>query len=127
MHLFIWITTALLLGCWTLLAWASAWLLGLDPAWLADWATRVRELPLAPTLDLWVPGWDGLLAGLMSLLHTLMAGFGQAGVVLVWVVWGLGALLLVGAAALGSGVVRWTRRSGQPRGDGPAAPPGYRA
>jgi hypothetical protein len=111
MHLFIWITTALLLACWTLLAWASAWLLGLDPSWISDLAARLGELPLAPTLDAWLPGWDGLLASLMTLLQTLLAGFGQAGVVLVWVVWGLGALLLLGTAALGSGLVQWVRRS----------------
>lgn len=120
MHLFIWITTALLLACWTLLAWASAWLLGLDPAWISDLAARLRELPAAATLDLWVPGWDGLLASLMSLLQVLLAGFGQVGVALVWVVWGFGALLLLGAAALGSGLVKMLRRSAAPQG--PTAP-----
>lgn len=121
MHLFIWITTALLLACWTLLAWASAWLLGLDPAWITDLAARLRELPMAATLDMWMPGWDGLLTSLMSLLQTLLAGFGQVGVALVWVLWGVGALLLLGAAALGSGLVKMLRRGAPPQGPTPSA------
>lgn len=115
MHGLIWILALVVWAGWSLLAWAAGWVLGLDPSWISELATRVREWPLAPSLDLWLPGWDGPTAVALGGLHALMAGFGQAGVIVIWVVWGLGTVLIAGAAALASGLVHLVRRTTAPR------------
>lgn len=111
MHILIWVLAALALGFWTLLAWATAWVLGLDPAWLGSVANHVAEWPAAPWLDTWVPGWQELTVAGIELARTLLGWLGGTGQVLVWIVWGLGAALIVGLGALGSGVVAVVRRA----------------
>jgi hypothetical protein len=114
MHILIWVLALVALGLWTLLAWASAWVLGLDPSWVGDLAPQVAQLPGAAWLDVWVPGWQPLVVATIEFARTLLGWLGGAGVVIVWVVWGLGSVLVVGAAALGSVAVGLVRRGLRP-------------
>jgi hypothetical protein len=122
MHILIWSFAVLGLLLWTALAWATAWLLGLDPNWVGSMADKLGQLPGAAFFDTWVPGWEVLLGGTLAAAQALLAFAGGAGVVLVWVFWGFGAALLVGAAALGSLAVVLIRRATRPA---PPAAPGY--
>lgn len=121
MHILIWSLALLALGGWTLLAWATAWVLGLDPALIGAWSGRVGELPGAAWLDLWLPGWDTLLVATLELTRELFAALGRIGPWLVWGAWAVGAALVLGTAALASAVVGGARRVLAPA---PAAQPG---
>ncbi len=112
MHILIWVLAALALGCWTLLAWATAWVLGLDPSLLDN---------LAANIDLWLPGWQPAAVATLQITRELFAALGGIGTWLVWGAWAVGAVLVVGCAALGSVVVMAARRAMAPRA---AAAPG---
>jgi hypothetical protein len=126
----VWISVVSLLALWSLTAWAlhaaAVWALssagtlggvtasggGLSwPAWLAPWVPSELTQAL-----------DALLAGLVPALQSaLSAAPALAGGITVatWLVWALGAVLLVvlGIAAHGA-VALWRRRDG-----GDAVPP----
>lgn len=123
MHILIWAFAALALGFWTLLAWATAWVLGLDPNLLGSWSGELGQLPGAAWLDLWLPGWQGLVVAVMELVRSLFAALGTIGPWLVWAAWGLGALLIVGTAALLSAAIGLTRRALKPAAPNPPNPP----
>jgi len=121
MHILIWVLAALALGCWTLLAWATAWVLGLDPSLLDNLAANIGGMPGAAWLDLWLPGWQPAAVATLQLTRELFAALGAIGTWLVWGAWAVGAVLVVGCAALGSVVVMAARRAMAPRA---AAAPG---
>ncbi len=121
MHFFIWICTALLLALWSATAWGLYRLLGLDPSWVSDLKPLIGAIPDGEVIDAWVPGWRGLLQSLVDLTQSLLSGLGSAAPWLVGVVWAVGALALLGAGALGSGIVALVRRQGKP--PAPPAPP----
>jgi hypothetical protein len=123
MHILNWAMAALALGLWTWIAWAAAWVLGLDPALIGGWSGRVGEWPGAAWLDLWLPGWDGLVVALVGLARELFAALGSIGPWLVWAAWGLGALLIVGTAALLSAAIGLTRRALKPATPNPPPTP----
>lgn len=114
MHILIWVLAALALGCWTLLAWATAWVLGLDPSVIGNLAANIASMPGAAWLDLWIPGWQPLAVATLELMRDLFAALGSIGSWLVWAAWGLGALLIVGCAVLGSLAVGLVRRATRP-------------
>ncbi len=114
MHILIWVLAALALGCWTLLAWATAWVLGLDPSVIGNLAAGIGAMPGAAWLDLWIPGWQALAVATLELTRDLFAALGSIGSWLVWAAWGLGALLIVGCAVLGSVAVGLVRRATRP-------------
>ncbi len=120
MHLLIWTLALLALSCWTLLAWATAWVLGLDPSLLGTWSGRLGEMPGAAWLDLWFPGWEGLMTTLLELTRSLFGALGQVGPWLVWGAWAVGAVVIVGCAAGGSALVAVARRASA-RPAGPAS------
>ena len=113
MHLAIWIITALLIGLWTLLAYGVGALitLGSGLAGLpADWYALLGRIPGAPWLDDYAPGWREAVVVVAQLLGTVLGWLGDAGPVIMWVLWGLGTLALVLCAALMSGLVALARR-----------------
>lgn len=114
MHILIWVLAALALGCWTLLAWATAWVLGLDPALIGNLATSIGNLPGAAWLDVWLPGWQPLAVSALEFTAAVFGALGAVGTWLVWGTWAVGALLIVGAAAVGSVVVGLVRRATRP-------------
>lgn len=114
MHILIWVLAALALGCWTLLAWATAWVLGLDPGVIGNLAANIGSMPGAAWLDLWIPGWQPLAVATLEITRDVFAALGSIGSWLVWAAWGLGALLIVGCAVLGSLAVGLVRRATRP-------------
>jgi hypothetical protein len=118
MHIAIWLFAALGLALWTLAAWGIAALFGLDVNWSGDLKALLDQIPFVAAIDAWLPGWRELLTVALELTRTLLGWAGGAGVVIVWIVWGLGAAVIVGGAALLSLLVAVVRKSSAP----PAAP-----
>jgi hypothetical protein len=114
MHILIWALAALALGFWTLLAWATAWVLGLDPALIDNLASSIGGMPGAAWLDLWLPGWQPAAVATLQLTRELFTALGSIGTWLVWGAWAVGAVLVVGCAALGSVLVAAARRMTRP-------------
>ena len=106
MHIAIWIIAALALALWSLLAWGAATLLGLDPAWVGEIRPWLDKLPFAAWLGDYVPGWKDLAVSLLDLTRALLGWVGSAAVWIVWALWGAGALLVVGTAAVLSLIVK---------------------
>lgn len=114
MHLLIWIFALVVLGLWTLTAWGLAAVFGLDPNWVGDLKPLIEQVPFGEVLGVWVPGWESLLLALVDTTRVLLGWLGGAGVVVVWIVWAIGAALIVGTAAIGSAVVALVRRKAAP-------------
>ena len=110
MHLLIWFLAACGLALWTLLAWGVASLFGIDLGTVGDLRPVLDGLPFVWVLDAGLPGWRELLLAMLQLAQALLAWAGGAGVVVVWIGWGLGATVIVGAAALLSLAVVLLRR-----------------
>jgi hypothetical protein len=131
MHIAIWIFVALALGLWSLLAWGVATLLGLDPSWVGDLRAHVDKMPFAGLLDVWMPGWQALAVGLIEATQALLQWVGRGASFVVWLVWGAGALLVLGCGALLSLIVKLVakvpdpaaERAAQAAGSGHAARP----
>jgi hypothetical protein len=114
MQILIWALAAVALGFWTLLAWATAWVLGLDPSVIGNLAARIGDMPGAAWLELWLPGWEPVAVATLELTRDLFAALGTVGVVLVWALWGVGALVIVAGTAVLSFVLRAVRRRTAP-------------
>jgi hypothetical protein len=84
----------------------------------------IEDMPYGAVIDAWVPGGRALLQVLVDLGQEWLRALGVASPWLAAVVWGLGALMLLGAGALGSGLVALVRRSSGP--PSPPAPPAPR-
>ena len=124
-----------LLALWSLAAWAfhavTAWTVsnagiladasgasaGLRiPEWLAPWIPAELATTMNSTVSALKPAIESVLGWAPSLAGGLSAA--------VWVVWGIGSILLLGLGAVLSGLIALARRqaSGPPRGaGGPAA------
>lgn len=113
MHLAIWLIALVCLGLWSLLAWALAALLGVDPAWLGDLEPLLARVPYADVIEAWVPGWQALAASLLQLSQALLRWLGDLGPWLVLALWSLGAACIIGTGALLSFVVVLVRRAGR--------------
>ncbi len=110
MHWLIWIAALVALAGWTLLAWATAWVLGLDPSLIGNLADRLGDMPGSAWLDLAMPGWEPVAVAMLQLTRDLFAALGTVGTWLVWGAWAVGAVLVVGLAALASAAVGVARR-----------------
>ena len=121
MHIVIWLLAALALGVWSMLAWGLATLLGLDPSWVTDAGGLLEKMPYGDVIEAWVPGWQALLLALFEVTRALLGWLGGFGLVLVWVVWAVGAGVVLLCAALLSGLVVAVRRSSPPAPPGPGA------
>jgi hypothetical protein len=112
MHLLIWILAFITLALWSAAAWGVSALLGMDPAWVEGLKPTVQGLPGAEWLEVWLPGWQALLLSLLDLSRALLGWAGTAGQWVVGLVWGLGALLIVGAGVVLSLLVGLARKAG---------------
>ena len=114
MHLAIWILTLLLVGLWTLGAWGLSSLLALDPSWVGQVQPWLAKVPFGGWLESWFPDWLQVAQLLLDALRTGLAWLGGAAPVLVWVVWGGGALLMLLLAGALSLLVALIQRSTPP-------------
>lgn len=113
MHLAIWIVTALVMALWLLLGHGVATLFGLAAGLQglpAEWYDLLGRVPGAVWMDLWAPGWREAVVQTADVLAALLGWMGAALPVLVWVIFGLGAVGLVGFAVLLSALVAVSRR-----------------
>jgi hypothetical protein len=115
---FVWILAFISLGLWSLVAWALYALLGMDAAaLLGDLRPLIQDLPYGSVIEQWVPGWQALLHSTIGLAQTLLGWLGGAAGVIVIIIWGLGAAVVVGCAALLTVIIRLLRRdSARPAG-----------
>lgn len=110
MMIALWLLTLLALGLWSLTAWGLHAVLTLDTGALADLEPLVDQIPHADLIGQWIPGWQEMLKATLDLAQVLLGWVGGAAPVIVWVVWGLGAALLIGVAVVLSLLLRLLRR-----------------
>lgn len=120
MHLLVWILTLLALGLWSLLAWGTHVVLTLDPAVVGNLKPLVEQIPYGALIEQWVPGWQALLTATIDLTQSMLGWLGGAAGIIVWIVWGLGALLVVGGGVVGSVIVALVRKGARAAGGGQA-------
>lgn len=124
-HALVWSTVLMLVGIWSALAWSvhalGAWALssaasvttsltGSSVALLPDWI--VSWIPTAVTQEIgsWAANLSPLLVNLPSQVLTLTNGLSAV----MWVIWTVGSLLLVGFGLLAHTLQRRMRRPGLP-------------
>lgn len=91
----IWILTLLGLVLWSLASWGLHTLLSIDPRWVEDVEKLIHEIPYAEAIDRWFPGWRELLGVLMDLAELVLSWVGTNAPLVAWIVWGVGALVLL--------------------------------
>jgi len=114
MQIAIWIVAVLTLALWSLLAWGVVLLLNVDPSWVGDLRPLIDKLPFAALLDAWVPGWQALARFAIDMTHGLLSWLGSGAALVVWIVWGAGAALILGAGALLSLFVKLVAKTPEP-------------
>ena len=114
----IWIVAAVLLLLCGLAAWGLNALLSADTQWLERLGPALGDLPIAPWLDAWMPGWQGLVEALLALAQELLQGAGAWAPWLAWLAFAAGAVAIVFSAAVLSLVVVLLRE--KPEGTAPA-------
>jgi hypothetical protein len=67
-----------------------------------------------------MPGWQPLAVATLEMTRDLFSALGSIGSWLVWAAWGLGTLVIVACAALGSVAVGLIRRAATPAVPSPA-------
>ena len=124
----VWIVTALLALCWTVLVAVSAALLSwggelIASGGAADWGRAAAQWPVPAWISLWVD--PALVQALQEALRWSLDAFGgalpAAGALvgwlapLAWVIWGLGLTLLLGLALIAHWLVGRQRPAWQPQ------------
>jgi hypothetical protein len=112
MHLLIWILAFVTLALWSAAAWGVSALLGMDPDWVEGLKPTLKGWPGTAWMEVWLPGWKDLLLSLLDLSRALLGWAGTTGQWVVGLVWGLGALLIVGAGVVLSLLVGLARKAG---------------
>lgn len=110
MLLALWTLTAFALLLWSLSAWGLHSLLTLDPSWLDDVDLLIARMPFGATMELWFPGWQELLRVSIGLAQHLLHWVGGAAPFIVWIVWGVGTLILLLLSGCITLLVRLLRR-----------------
>lgn len=100
MLVLIWVVAATLLVFWSLGGWLLHALLTQGPALLGVLPGWIEKLPYPAVLERWLPDWKELLTTAAQAVQTGAGWAGDLGVVIVWVVWGFGVLLLLALAGL---------------------------
>jgi hypothetical protein len=95
----IWIAVMLGLTLWSALGWGLYRLLRQDQHWLGDLKPLLDEVPYGEVVDRWLPGWRAMAELAIDLVQWVLGTLGGAAPVVVWAVWGVGTLLLVGGGA----------------------------
>jgi hypothetical protein len=113
-HLAIWIVAALIIGLWSMAAWAVSALLGLNPAWVGNLQALLREIPYGAWVETWVPHWQSALLVILDIARDLFAWVDAAAPAVLWIVWVTGTAAVVMLAALLSLVVRVVSKSSPP-------------
>jgi hypothetical protein len=113
----VWIVALCLLGLWSLAGWGLHALLASGVQWAGELKPLLERIPLSAWIERWVPGWIDALHMAADLMQGLLGWLGGAAPVLVWVVWAIGAVLLLGLAMLLTVVIALVRKNSPPRAD----------
>jgi hypothetical protein len=95
----IWIFATLGIALWSLMGWGLYTLLSLDHQWLGDLKPLLDRVPYGDLLERWIPGWQLLAELSIDAVQWTLGWLGAAAPVVVWVVWGLGVMVLAGVGA----------------------------
>ncbi len=114
MLVLIWVVAATLLVFWSVGGWLLHLLLTQGPALLAALPGWIDKLPYPALLERWLPDWKALLTTAAQAVQTVAGWAGDLGVVIVWVVWGFGVLLVLALAGLLTVAVRHVPRPAPP-------------
>jgi hypothetical protein len=103
------------LSLWTVLAWIThqGWNAVSGMPW-EQALPKIQELPVPPWLfpdwKVWVQDFEPLLKWVMNVLNEALGWLGAGVPVVIWVIWALGALvLLLTFAALGAAAAWWKK------------------
>ncbi len=116
MHIAIWIFTLIGLTLWSLLAWGLHAVLSIDPQWLDDAALLIKNVPYADVIERWFPGWEQLLQLAVDLAQSALGWVGSNAPLVAWIVWGIGALVLLGLGGVLSLLVCLLSEKKKPQG-----------
>ncbi len=111
----IWMLTLIGLVLWSLASWGLHTLLSIDPRWIEDVEKLIQEIPYAETIDRWFPGWRELLGVLMDLTELVLGWVGTNAPLVAWIVWGVGAIVLLLGGLLLTLIVCLLRDTPAPR------------
>lgn len=110
----LWIFVGFGVLLWSLMGWGLHALLSLDhQQWLGDLKPLLDQVPYGEWLERWVPGWQALAELSIDAVQWALGWMGAAAPVVVWVIWGLGTLLMVGAGAVTSMIIVMLRDKGR--------------
>lgn len=111
----LWIFVGFGVLLWSLMGWGLHALLSLDhQQWLGDLKPLLEQVPYGAWLERWVPGWQALAELSIDAVQWALGWMGAAAPVVVWVIWGLGTLLMVGAGAVTSLIIVMLRDRPRP-------------
>jgi hypothetical protein len=110
----LWLFTLFVLGLWSLTAWGLHAVLTLDATRLGDLKPLVDQIPYGALIDQWIPGWQDWLRASIDLTQWLLGMVGGAAPVIVWLLWGLGSLVVLGVAVVLTVVIKLIRRKSPP-------------
>jgi hypothetical protein len=105
MYAAIWIFTIVSLVLWSLASWGLHAVLTIDPKWVEDVEALIRQVPYADTIERWFPGWREMLGVAMDLAQVVLGWVGSNAPLVAWIVWGVGALGLLGTGCVLSLIV----------------------
>ena len=115
----LWIFVGFGILLWSLMAWGVHTLLSRDrQQWLGDLRPLLDEVPHGALLERWIPGWRVLAELAIDAVQWSLGWMGAAAPVAVWVVWGLGTLLMAGAGAATSRLIVMLRDKPRPSAAG---------
>ena len=111
----LWIFVGFGVLLWSLMGWGLHALLSLDhQQWLGDLKPLLDQVPYGAWLERWVPGWQALAELSIDAVQWALGWMGAAAPIVVWVIWGLGTLLMVGAGAVTSMIIVMLRDKPRP-------------
>lgn len=97
----LWIFVGLGVAIWSLLGYGLYALLSLDhEQWLGELKPLIEQVPGGAWLERWFPGWQALAELAVEAVQLALGWLGGAAPIVVWAVWGVGTLLLVGGGAV---------------------------
>jgi hypothetical protein len=96
----VWLIAIVGLALWSVTAWGMQALLTVDPAHIGDMTALIDKVPYAEWLSRWLPGWQEGLHLAAEILQGVLGWVGGVAPVLLWILWAIGATVLLGAAAL---------------------------
>lgn len=106
----LWLLTLLAIGLWSLTAWGLHAVLTLNTGTLGELKPLIDQIPHADVISQWIPGWQQMLQATIDLTQVLLGWLGGAAPIIVWVLWGLGVVTLLGIAGVLTVLVRLIRR-----------------